>query len=89
MTSCLDVFEALSPDVPLALVPQENTTHGYVVETYDLLRSPRAGKEIFVRGEAILTIKHSLVVKKGVNLEDIENVLSHAQVTTFLCIASP
>ncbi|EGN93973.1 hypothetical protein SERLA73DRAFT_189114 [Serpula lacrymans var. lacrymans S7.3] len=74
-----DVFHALSPSVPLALIPQENSIHGAVIDTYDLLRSPCMGKTSFVRGDVVLSIKHSLVVRKGVRLGEIQHVLSHEQ----------
>ncbi|OBZ80093.1 P-protein [Grifola frondosa] len=40
-----DVFDAVSHDVPIALIPQENSIYGIVTETYDLLRRPDVGKD--------------------------------------------
>jgi len=37
------------------------------------------GKDIFVIGETTLSIQHCLLVRKGVQLQQIENVLSHEQ----------
>ncbi|KZT72768.1 PDT-domain-containing protein [Daedalea quercina L-15889] len=74
-----DVFNAVSPEIPFGLLPQENSVFGTVTETYDLLRQPAAGTDRFVRGELVLPIRHSLVVRRGVRLEDVERVLSHEQ----------
>ena len=82
MTVFAEVFKAVSPDIPFGLLPQENSVFGTVTETYDLLRLPEVGTEKFVRGELILSVRHSLLVRRGVKLEDIERVLSHEQVST-------
>ena len=74
------VFEAISDDIPFAVIPQENSVYGHVTETYDALRSPKAGQSVFVRGELPLAIKHCLVVRQGVQLADVERVMSHEQV---------
>ena len=73
------MFKAVSPEVPFGLLPQENSVFGTVTETYDLLRLPEVGTEKFVRGELIIPIRHSLVVRRGVKLGDVERVLSHEQ----------
>ncbi|KAG2121013.1 Prephenate dehydratase-domain-containing protein [Suillus discolor] len=73
------VFESLSPELPFGIIPQENSTNGSVIETYNLLRCEFAGRDSFVRGETNLSIKHSLVVRKNVKIEDIEHVFSHEQ----------
>jgi prephenate dehydratase len=75
----LDVFNAVSSNTPLALIPQENSTYGAVVETDDLLRLPTTGREIFVVGETTISIQHCLLVRRGVKLQHIETVLSHEQ----------
>ncbi|KAH9937077.1 Prephenate dehydratase-domain-containing protein [Fomitopsis serialis] len=77
--SITEVFNAVSPDVPFGLLPQENSVFGTVTETYDLLRLPEVGTGKFIRGELVLPIRHSLVVRRGVKLEDVERVLSHEQ----------
>lgn len=66
--------------MPFGLIPQENSTNGSVIETYNILRVPAFGQETFVRGATVLEVKHSLVTRRGVKLEDIETVMSHEQV---------
>ncbi|KAI0721240.1 PDT-domain-containing protein [Cerioporus squamosus] len=78
-SSITDVFRAVSAEVPFAVIPQENSTYGSVIDTYDALRSPEAGQTVFVRGELTLAVKHCLVVRSGVKLEDIQRVMSHEQ----------
>ncbi|KAI0778574.1 PDT-domain-containing protein [Trametes elegans] len=78
-SSISDVFRAVSPDIPLAVIPQENSVYGAVIDTYDALRSPEAGKSVFVRGELTLAVKHCLVVRSGVPLENVRRVISHEQ----------
>lgn len=63
--------------VPIGVVPQENTIFGSVIETHDGLRRLNCG---FVKGEITLQIQHCLLVKEGVQLHEIESVLSHEQV---------
>ena len=56
-------------------MPQENTIFGSVIETYDALRETG-----YVQGDITLQIRHSLIVRRGVQLHDIRRVLSHEQV---------
>lgn len=79
----LDVQETLSAIVPFGIIPQENSTNGSVVETYNVLRVPAVGQETFVRGVTVFRVKHSLVTRRGVKLENIEKVLSHEQVRSY------
>jgi len=79
----VDVLDAVSLDIPLGIIPQENTTFGTVVETTDLLRLPVVGREKFIVGETAIAISHCLVVRKGVKAEDIDVLLSHEQVGGF------
>ncbi|KAG0708962.1 Prephenate dehydratase-domain-containing protein [Suillus ampliporus] len=74
-----DVFESLSSELPFGIIPQENSTNGSVIESYNLLRCKIVGQDSFVRGETTLPIEHSLVVRQNVKMEDIEHVFSHEQ----------
>jgi hypothetical protein len=73
------VFNALSTGCRLAVIPQENSIFGSVIETYDQLRHPTVGTEKLIRGEITIGVQHSLVVRKGVKLQDVIRVLSHEQ----------
>ena len=73
----------MSAAVPFGIIPQENSTNGSVVETYNVLRSSAVGQATFVRGATVLRVKHSLVTRRGVKLKDIEKVLSHEQVCSY------
>ncbi|KAG7450413.1 PDT-domain-containing protein [Guyanagaster necrorhizus] len=74
--SIAEVFDSLSTTVDIGIVPQENSIFGPVIETYDCLRRD---EPIFVRDEIILAIQHCLIVRKGVQLSDIDCVMSHEQ----------
>lgn len=74
------MFGTVSPEIPFGIVPQENTIFGAVTETYDTLRGPAVGTDVFVRGEVVLLVQHCLIARKGVQLEDIERIISHEQV---------
>ncbi|KAH7931094.1 PDT-domain-containing protein [Leucogyrophana mollusca] len=74
-----EVFYSVTPEIPLGLVPHENSIYGAVVETCNLLRSSLAGRDIVIRGDVTLKVNHCLVVRSGVKLENIEHVLSHEQ----------
>ncbi|KAF8622892.1 hypothetical protein AX15_006657 [Amanita polypyramis BW_CC] len=71
-----DVFNSLSEAVSVAVVPQENSIFGSVVETYDNFRRANCS---FVQGEILLKIQHCLVVRRGVSLGDVRRVMSHEQ----------
>ncbi|PPQ85887.1 hypothetical protein CVT25_015829 [Psilocybe cyanescens] len=70
------VFNSLDPQIPLGVIPQENSIFGPVIETYDLLRT---SKRNYIRGEITLKIEHCLVVKQGVKLGQIRRIMSHEQ----------
>jgi len=74
--SISDVFKALCLKVPIGVVPRENSIFGSVIETYDLLKVPDAA---FIRGEITLKVEHCLLVRKGVQQNNIRRVLSHEQ----------
>ncbi|KAL1951614.1 hypothetical protein VTO73DRAFT_763 [Trametes versicolor] len=78
-SSIPDVYRAVSADIPYAVIPQENSVYGTVIDTYDSLRSPSAGESVFVRGELTIAVKHCLVVRRGVQLEEVQRVMSHEQ----------
>jgi len=66
----------------MGLIPQENSTHGIVIEAYDIMRAPDVGRDVFVRGEVTIGIQHCLITRKGVTLKDVKRILSHEQVST-------
>lgn len=59
-----------------AVIPQENTLGGAVINYVDALI---AEKEMFVVGEVILPIRQTLMGIPGATLEDIRTVCSHPQ----------
>src|SRR5580700_4668287 len=65
-------------EVEWAVVPIENSLDGSVSVTLDLLASRDGGLEIV--GEALLSVRHSLIGCGDVGLEEIETVLTHPQV---------
>lgn len=73
----VDTFKAAEGAVSIGVVPQENTIFGNVIETYDEFRRAKCG---FVKGEITLQVQHCLLVQRGVQLHEIEEVLSHEQV---------
>jgi prephenate dehydratase len=65
-------------EVEWALVPIENSVDGSVSVTLDLLGSEAGGLEIV--GEALLSVRHSLIASAGLELGEIDTVLTHPQV---------
>lgn len=65
-------------EVQWALVPIENSLDGSVTVTLDLLADETGGLQIV--GEALLDVRHSLIAKAMIELEDVQVVLSHPQV---------
>ena len=87
----VDCFRAVrAGEVPMALVPIENTIEGSVNQTLDQLALDGG---IHVRGEAILPIRHHLIASGPVDPAGITRVLSHphatAQCQTFLRATAP
>ena len=76
----VDVFESISPEFPYGVIPHENSTFGSVIDTYDCLRSTKAGSKVHIRGLIVLAIRHCLVGRKGLDRDKITRILSHDQV---------
>lgn len=69
-----EVFEAVeSGKVQAAVIPIENSLAGSVAEHYDLLLA----RDLFIRGEMHLRIRHNLLALKGVKLANVKRVFSH------------
>jgi prephenate dehydratase len=78
IATVVDCFGAVRRgEVPMALVPIENTIEGSVNQTLDQL----ALGGIHVRGEAILPIRHHLIARQAIDPGDITRVLSHPHAT--------
>lgn len=75
-------FESVCRDLAdFACIPLENSLHGSVTETLDLLRVERPPEHaVSIGGEFTMGIEHCLVVCRGVAMGDIKRVLSHEQV---------
>ncbi len=65
-------------EVEWAVVPIENSLDGSVSVTLDLLGSQSGGLEIV--GEALLSVRHSLIAREQLELGAIETILTHPQV---------
>jgi prephenate dehydratase len=75
----VDCFRAVREgEVPLALVPIENTIEGSVTQTLDQLA---ANSGIRIRGEVVLPVRHNLLAKEPIEPASIERVLSHPHAT--------
>lgn len=70
------IADVLSGEADYAVIPQENTVGGAVVNYVDALI---AAEDAFVVGEVILPISQTLMGLPGAALEDIQTVCSHAQ----------
>ena len=69
-----DVFElVINEEVTYGFIPVENTIAGTVVENYDLLFA----NDVFVIAEVYLPIRHTLLAKKGVRLDEVKEIISH------------
>jgi prephenate dehydratase len=65
-------------EVRWAVVPIENSLDGSVTVTLDLLADEHGDLEIV--GEAVLTVRHSLIAATPLALSEIDTVISHPQV---------
>ena len=70
------IADLLSGDADFAVIPQENTLGGAVVNYVDALI---AAEYAFVVGEVVLPINQTLMGVPGAAIEDIKTVCSHAQ----------
>lgn len=70
------IADLLSGDADYAVIPQENTVGGAVVNYVDALIG---ADDAFVVGEVVLPISQTLMGVPGATLEDIRTVCSHAQ----------
>jgi len=70
----VEVFDHLEAgNVPMAVIPIENTLAGTVTEHADLLLA----REVFIQREFHLRIIHNLICPKGVKKSDLKRALSH------------
>lgn len=70
----VEVFDRLeSGDVPIAVIPIENTLAGTVTEHADLL----VARDVFIQREFRLRIVHNLIAARGVRKQEIRRALSH------------
>jgi prephenate dehydratase len=77
--SIYDTVVALrEEDLEGAVVPIENSLDGSISVTLDLL-ADEAG-EIQIVGETLLTVRHSLIAARALELSEIDTVLTHPQV---------
>ncbi len=75
--SIIEVLEAVKTGkAQKGVVPIENSIEGPVGVTLDLLAQDY---DLKIQKEIILPISHNLMVNKGVNLDEVDSVYSHAQ----------
>ena len=71
-----DIFDNIEKGVlDFGVIPIENSLHGTVRETLDLL----IDKELLIYGEIELRIVQNLISLKNSKLENIKNIISHSQ----------
>jgi prephenate dehydratase len=69
-----EVFErVVSGTVDGAVLPIENSLHGSVAEHYDLLLA----QPVRIARESLFRVRHNLIARSGVRLEQIRRVISH------------
>ena len=69
-----DVFDAVeTAAVECAVLPIENSLHGSVAEHYDLLLT----RKVAVVGETLLRVRHNVIARPGVRLDQVRRVMSH------------
>jgi chorismate mutase/prephenate dehydratase len=71
-----EVFESVDEqEVPVGVVPVENSLEGSVNQTYDLFLT----HNLKVSGEIIIRISHCLIANPNTSLETVKTVYSHPQ----------
>ena len=71
-----EVFESVDKqDMPVGVVPVENSLEGSVNQTYDLFLT----HNLKVSGEVIIRISHCLIANPSTSLEAVKTVYSHPQ----------
>jgi prephenate dehydratase len=79
LASIYDTVKALQEgELSWAVVPIENSLDGSISVTLDLLAGDAVDVQIV--GEALLSVRHSLIAAGPIALEEIETVLTHPQV---------
>lgn len=75
------LFDALlGREIARAIMPIENSLGGEVGEIVDfLINNTRDGNSLAITGELLLLVKHILLVKPGVQIEEVQRVISHPQ----------
>ena len=69
-----EVFErVVDGTVDGAVLPIENSLHGSVAEHYDLLLA----QPVRIARESLMRIRHNLIARPGVRVQDIRRVISH------------
>ncbi len=69
-----EVFERVAEgEVDGAVLPIENSLHGSVAEHYDLLLQ----QPVRIAREGLLRVRHNLIARPGVRLEDVRRAMSH------------
>ena len=72
--SSAEVFErVVAGEVDGAVLPIENSLHGSVAEHFDLLLS----QPVRIARESLLRVRHNLIARPGVRLEEIRRAMSH------------
>jgi len=77
--SIRETFNALGSSISLAVLPYENSIHGAVIETLDLLQSTRFPEENFICDIIELPVNHCLIVKHDTRVDAIRDIFSHEQ----------
>ncbi|MFT5703093.1 MAG: prephenate dehydratase [Rickettsiales bacterium] len=75
-SSFFDVFKAVEKgDVDYGMIPLENSYAGRVSEIHNLLQDGKTS----ISAEHFVKIEHYLAAKKGVKIEDVNEIYSHPQ----------